>query len=150
MSQAAPHAAGPKSSRAHGPESVWASSGTLFAGVLMLVSGVLGVLEGIAGIANDQAYVLTGNLAGDTYVYKFDTTAWGWIHLVLGIVVAATGFGLLKGVRWARMAGIVLVSLYVIAHFMWLPYQPIWALVGIALGVFVIWSLCTDRTRYIP
>ncbi|WP_030263232.1 DUF7144 family membrane protein [Streptomyces violens] len=148
MSQAAPHAPGPKTPRAHGPESVWASSGTLFAGVMMLVSGVLGVLEGIAGIANNEVYLLSNELTG-TYVYEFDTTAWGWIHLILGVLVAVTGFGLLKGRGWARKAGIVLASLYVIAHFMWLPYQPVWAIVGIALGVFVIWSLCTDRTRYI-
>ncbi|MBZ4020612.1 DUF7144 family membrane protein [Streptomyces purpurogeneiscleroticus] len=149
MSQAAPHAAGPKPPRAHGPDNVWAASGTLLAGVLMLVSGVLGVLEGIAGIAKNEVYLLSNELTG-TYVYEFDTTAWGWIHLILGVIVAVTGLGLLKGAGWARTLGIVVAGLYVIAHFMWLPYQPVWATVGIALGIFVIWSLCTDRTRYIP
>ncbi|NGO74166.1 hypothetical protein G6045_00455 [Streptomyces sp. YC504] len=118
--------------------SAWASGGMLFAGVLMLVNGVFGVLEGIAGIAKDDVYTRLGD-----YVFEFNLTTWGWIHLILGIVVAVTGWGILKGAGWARGAGIALASLALVANFMWLPYQPVWALVAIAIGVFVIWALCT-------
>ncbi len=121
--------------------SPWATGGTVFAGVLMLVSGILGILEGIAGIAKDDVYARIGD-----YVYKFNLTTWGWIHLVLGILVAVAGFGILKGAAWAKACGIALASLSVILHFMWLPYQPIWALIAIAIGVFVIWALCTDHS----
>ncbi|MFD0413012.1 hypothetical protein [Streptomyces sp. NPDC127108] len=116
-----------------------ASGPTLFAGVLMLVNGVLSVLAGITGIAKDDVYARLGD-----YVYKFNLTTWGWIHLVLGVVVAVTGWGVLKGMEWARGMGVGLAAVSIVAQFLWLPYTPLWALVSIALGMFVIWALCAD------
>ncbi|WP_217140706.1 hypothetical protein [Streptomyces sp. AC627_RSS907] len=125
-----------------GSRSGWASGGTVFAGVLMLTEGVFGVLTGIAAIAKDDVYSRVGD-----YVFEFSLTAWGWIHLVLGVLIAATGWGVLKGADWARGVGVALAALVVVAQFMWLPYQPVWAIVSIAVAVFVIWALCTDRGR---
>ncbi|MFP3989027.1 hypothetical protein U9R90_16325 [Streptomyces sp. E11-3] len=119
----------------------WASGGTLFAGVLMLVNGVLGVLHGIAGIAKDDVYARLGD-----YVYKFNLTAWGWIHLVFGVLVAVAGWGILKGADWAKGVGVAVASAVVIVNFVWLPYQPVWAFISVAIGVFVIWALCTDTS----
>lgn len=117
----------------------WAAGGTLFAGVLMLVTGILDVFQGIAGIAEDDVYARVGD-----YVFKFNLTTWGWIHLIVGIVVAIAGYGILKGAEWGRVAGIALASLNVITQFLFLPYQPWWALISMAVSVFVIWALATD------
>ncbi|MFG3284469.1 hypothetical protein [Streptomyces sp. NPDC048111] len=122
--------------------SPWASSGTVFAGVLLFVDGVLAVLNGIAGIAKDNVYARIGD-----YTYQFSLTAWGWIHLIIGVLLVITGLGILKGAEWARALGVGLASLSIVANFIWLPYQPIWAVIAIAIGVFVIWSLLTDRPR---
>ncbi|MEV7369723.1 hypothetical protein AB0O51_02350 [Streptomyces sp. NPDC090301] len=118
----------------------WASGGTLFAGVLMLVTGFMDVFQGIAGIAEDDVYTRVGD-----YVFKFNLTTWGWIHLILGIVVAIAGFGILKGAEWGRVAGIALASLNLLFQFLFLPYQPWWALFSMAISVFVIWALATDE-----
>lgn len=122
-------------------ESPWASGGTMFAGVLMMVNGILGIFEGIAGIAKDDVYERIGD-----YVYKFNLTTWGWIHLILGILVAVVGWGILKGASWAKASGVALAALAIVAQFLWLPYTPVWALISIAIGVFVIWALCNDRS----
>jgi hypothetical protein len=116
----------------------WATGGTAFAGVLMMVGGILGVLNGIAGIATNNVYVRVGS-----YVYQFDLTTWGWIHLIIGVLVAAAGWGVLQGAEWARWVGVALAGLYMILYFMFLPYAPIWSLIAIAIGGFVIWSLVT-------
>ncbi|GHH43554.1 hypothetical protein GCM10018773_29850 [Streptomyces candidus] len=113
----------------------------MFAGVLLLVDGILDIIKGIVGIAEDDVYSRLGN-----YVFKFDVTAWGWIHLVLGIVLALVGAGILKNALWARTTGVMLASLSIVINFLWLPYVPVWALVSIGIGVFVIWALCTART----
>ncbi|MFC8131996.1 hypothetical protein [Streptomyces sp. NPDC057302] len=126
-------------------ESPWASGGTMFAGVLMLVYGILGILEGIAGIAKDDVYTRIGD-----YVYKFNLTTWGWIHLILGILLVVVGYGILKGATWGKACGVALAALAIVVHFLWLPYQPVWALISIAIGVFVIWALCTDRSDHHP
>ena len=62
-------------------------------------------------------------------------TTWGWIHLVLGVLVVVTGFALLAAATWARIVGLVLVILVAIANFLWLPYQPVWSIVIIVLSV---------------
>ncbi|GGZ12798.1 DUF7144 family membrane protein [Streptomyces poonensis] len=135
-SSAPPHPARPRGTGL-------AAGGTAFAGVLLVVTGVLSILNGIAGIARDTVYAFVGD-----YVYEFSLTAWGWIHLILGVLVAVTGFGLLKGKSWARVAGVVLAALYIIENFLFLPYAPVWSVISIAIGVFVIWSLLTVRDTY--
>lgn len=57
------------------------------------------------------------------------------------------GLGILRGAGWARFVGVVLAALNIVANFIWLPYQPVWAIVSIAIDTFVIWALCTARTR---
>ncbi|MEU6877463.1 hypothetical protein [Streptomyces sp. NPDC046712] len=123
-----------------GSGAAWASGGTMFAGVLMLVIGVMDILQGIVAIAEDDVYTRVGD-----YIFKFDLTSWGWIHLCLGIVVAIAGAGILMGTGWGRIAGIALASLNVIAQFLFLPYHPWWALFSMAISIFVIWALATDE-----
>lgn len=119
-----------------------AAGGVLFAGVLMFVSGILAVFQGIAAISDDDVYARVGD-----YVYEMNLTGWGWVLLIVGVVAAVTGWGLLKGAEsvesaeWARIMGIVLASLSLILQFLFLPYAPVWALVQIAIDVFVIWAL---------
>ncbi|MFI6082954.1 hypothetical protein ACIBBB_18575 [Streptomyces sp. NPDC051217] len=114
----------------------------MFAGVLLLVDGVLAVLNGVVAIARDNVFTLRGS-----YTYQFTLTSWGWIHLVVGVLLILTGLGILRRAPWARVIGVGMAAISVVANFMWLPYQPVWAVVTIAIGVFVIWSLLTDRPR---
>jgi hypothetical protein len=74
-------------------------------------------------------------------MFQFDVTTWGWIQLILGIVVALAGVGLLAGRTWARVVGITLAVLSAIANFLFIPHHPFWALLVIALDIFVIWAL---------
>ncbi|MFF0293820.1 hypothetical protein ACFYST_10630 [Kitasatospora sp. NPDC004614] len=116
-------------------------SGTvLFAGVLMLVSGLLEVFRGIMAIAKDDIFVTTPQ-----YVFRFSLTSWGWIHLVIGALVALTGLCVLTGMLWARIAGVFFAALSLLDNFLDIPYYPVWSLVLIALDVFVIWALCAYR-----
>ncbi|MCT4353962.1 hypothetical protein M5362_12565 [Streptomyces sp. Je 1-79] len=116
------------------------SSGWLvFAAVIMLFSGIMTLLGGISAIAKDDVFLATRN-----YVYELNLTGWGWIHLILGIVIALTGVALFTGATWARVVGVVLAGLSMIANFLWLPYTPGWALLFIALDAVIIWALCVS------
>lgn len=116
--------------------------GVLFAGVLMLCGGVLAVLQGIAAVAADDVYARVGS-----YVYGLSLTGWGWIHLVLGALAAATGAALLKGVARARHPGVLLAALSLVAQFLFLPYEPLWSITVMAIDVFVIRSLASWPQR---
>ena len=75
------------------------------------------------------------------YTYDIDITGWGWIHLILGIVVLLGGIGLFYRKLWAGGAGDRLAMLSAIANFFFIPYYPFWSILMIALAVFVIWSI---------
>ena len=114
----------------------WATGLAVFAGVVMAAIGVNQVLLGIAAIADDEVY-----LAVPDYVYSLDLTTWGWIHLVVGVLLIVTGLAVVTGKAWARAVGIALAFLTIVANFLFLPYYPIWSVLLIALGVAVIWGL---------
>ena len=114
----------------------WAIGWTAFAAIMMLMMGVWWIFAGIVAIANDDFYVV-----GQEWILKFSTTSWGWIHLILGIVILLSGFGLFSGNVWARIVGVVIAVFAALAAFAWLPYYPIWAILFITISVFVIWAL---------
>jgi hypothetical protein len=122
--------------RAGGDISGWAVGFTVFAAVMMIMAGVWQALTGLIAIFENEFYVTTRN-----YIFQFDVTAWGWIHLVVGAVVGLTGLGLLAGQTWARMVGIVVAVLSAISNFLFIPYYPFWSILIIAADFFVIWAL---------
>jgi hypothetical protein len=124
----------------------WAVGWTWFAGFMMVMIGVFHAIAGLVAIIDDQFYVV-----GQEYVLQFDTSTWGWIHLILGIVILLAGFAVFSGAVWARTVGVILAVISAIAAFAWIPYYPVWAIVIIAIAVSVIWALTVhgrDVTRY--
>jgi hypothetical protein len=119
-------------------ESAWAEGIGIFAGAALLTVGIFQFLEGVAAAAKDDVFVRTSN-----YVFEFDLTTWGWIHIVLGIIVAVVGGAILAGQRWALVAGIVVAVLSALLNFVWMPYYPFWAILIIAFDIAVIWALST-------
>lgn len=107
-----------------------------FAGVLMVMTGALNATKGLAGVLADEFYVVP-----PANVLALDFTAWGWVHIAVGVLVALTGGALLAGVPWARPAAIVLIVLDAIAQIAWVAVYPVWSAVVIALCVAVIWSI---------
>lgn len=107
-----------------------------FAGIIMIVVGVFQAFAGLVAIANDEFYLLTTD-----YLVKFDATTWGWIHLIIGIIVLASGFGVFSGNLLARTVGVIAAALSGIAAFLWLPWYPVWGVVIIAVDIAVIWAL---------
>jgi hypothetical protein len=114
----------------------WAAGFSLFAALMMIMAGGWQALAGLIAIFENEFYVATRN-----YLFEFDATTWGWIHLLVGVLVGLAGLGLLAGQTWARVVGIVLAVLSAIANFLFIPYYPFWSMLIIALDVFVIWAL---------
>jgi hypothetical protein len=102
----------------------------------MVLIGGFQVIAGLAAIINDQFYVVARH-----YAFDIDVTAWGWIHLIVGVFMFFTGLALFAGRTWAAVTALVLAMLSAVSNFFFLPYYPWWALVVIALDAWVIWSL---------
>ncbi|MCX5345132.1 hypothetical protein OG315_35955 [Streptomyces atratus] len=103
----------------------------------MILGGAMAIFEGIAALAKDNVFVATRS-----YVYQFSLTGWGWIQLILGILIVLAGCALFTGAAWARDVGLVLAGLGALANFLWLPFYPFWAIVLVAINVFILWALC--------
>ena len=123
----------------------WAVGWAGFAGVMLIVIGVMDIIQGIAALANDTFWVV-----GEEWILEFNLTTWGWIHIVLGVVLLASGIGIFSGNVAARTVGVIVAGLAAIANFAWLPYYPVWSIVIIAICIAVIWALTAhgrDITR---
>jgi hypothetical protein len=107
-----------------------------FAAVLMVVVGTLNAIHGLIAIVNDEWVVWSNR--GDLYL---DLTEWGWIHLVIGIALVLAGLGVLTGNIVARAVAVLLACVSVIANFLYIPAFPVWAIIVIAIDVFVIYAL---------
>ncbi len=118
----------------------WAVGALAFAGSLLIIIGAFSAIAGLAAIIDDDYFVVVRGSAFD-----LDVTAWGWIHLILGLAVLATGIGLLAGTAWAGIVAIVLAVLVAIDYFFFIPYAPFWSLLVIALCVWVIWAVTRVR-----
>ncbi len=114
----------------------WAVGWTGFAGIMMVLGGIWWIFAGIVALANDTFYVV-----GPEYIFQFDVTTWGWIHLLLGIVILLAGFYVFTGAVWARTVGVIVAVLWALIAFAWLPWYPIWGILLISISVFVIWAL---------
>jgi hypothetical protein len=109
----------------------------IFAAVFMIVIGAMNAIQGLAALFRDESYWVT--LQGN--VVTFDVTAWGWIHLIFGILLVLVGVLLMQGSTFARVIGIALVSLNLIAQFSWTTLYPFWGLIAIAIDVVIIYAL---------
>jgi hypothetical protein len=108
---------------------------------MMVILGSLDAIWGLAAIVNDEIVVV-----GGTGALIFDITAWGWIHLILGSLVALTGIGLITGNSAARVAGIFFVAVNAVAQIVWFPAAPLWAFLMIVLDTVILYQLMVNWT----
>lgn len=116
--------------------SSWAIGGATFAACMLFIIGVFQVISALTAIFDDNFFVVA-----DNYTFNLDTTAWGWIHLVIGILLIATSLGLFTHKMWAGVLAIFFVSLSAVANFFFIPYYPFWSILVIALDIWVIWAI---------
>jgi hypothetical protein len=116
--------------------SVWAFGGVTFASWMLILVGTFQAIEGLAAIFDDDFYVVARN-----YAFDLDVTAWGWIHLLLGIGLIVTGYFLFVRRPWAGAVTLVLAALSAVSNFFFIPFYPFWSILNIALAIWVIWAL---------
>jgi hypothetical protein len=114
----------------------WAIGGVTFAATIMVLVGIFEAIAGLAAIFDDDFYVVTRN-----YAFDLDVTAYGWLHLIVGVLVAWAGFSLFSRKTWAGVVAITLAVVSAVTNFFFIPYYPFWSILMIALAVWVIWAV---------
>jgi hypothetical protein len=118
------------------PETGWAGW-VRFAAFLMILNGALQALQGFAALVNPDYYRVTSSGLAVSINY----TGWGWIHLIIGVALFASGMGVLSGNLLARIVGIVFVGINALTALVFLEAAPGWGIVMITLDVVVIYAL---------
>jgi hypothetical protein len=122
----------------------WTAGFILFAAFMMMVLGVFHALVGLTGVLDDDFYVVR-----EGYDLKIGVTAWGWIHMIGGVVIVVAGwYLLLTGHLWARLTAILVVSVSMIWNFYSIPYYPVWSIVMIALDIGILWAVTAHGSEY--
>lgn len=107
-----------------------------FAAIMMILVGVFNLIVGLFALLNGDFYVQTRN-----QVVMFNLTGWGWLHLILGILLIVVGAALTVGQTWARITAIIIVALNAIEQMIFFPAYPWWSLIVIAIDVLVLYAL---------
>jgi hypothetical protein len=109
----------------------------VFASFMMIMVGSFQVIEGLVALFDDGFYRVTeGGL-----VVNVDYNVWGWTHLLLGVLLIATGVGVLAGNILARTVAVALAGLSALVNMLFIEAYPIWSILIITVDVLVIYAL---------
>jgi hypothetical protein len=108
-----------------------------FGAFMMFLIGFFQAIEGLAAIVNDNFTKVSPN----GLVVHADYTVWGWVHLVLGVLVFLSGLGVLSGRVLARMVGVALAVVGAVINLAFLPAQPAWGVILVSVNVLLIYAL---------
>ena len=108
-----------------------------FAGVMMILLGTFQGIEGLVALLNRGFYAV----GPEGLVVNVDYNAWGWLHLVIGLVLVATGLGIMTGQTWARVVGIFLAALSAVVNLAFMAAYPFWSIIVIFVDIVVIYAL---------
>ena len=109
----------------------------LFAAAMMIMVGIFHAIQGLVALFDDGYYLVSKN----GLTVHVDYTTWGWVHIVLGVVLMGTAAGLLAGQMWARIVGVVVALVSSVVNIGFLAAYPIWSMMMIAFDVLVIWAI---------
>ena len=109
----------------------------VFAAIVLGVAGVMRFFDAIWAFSYHG--VLPENLQGAIFGHSLKT--YGWVYLVVAVVLLLCGFLVLTGSQVGRWVGIAAGAIGCISAIWWMPYYPIWSLTYIAIGALVIYAL---------
>lgn len=112
------------------------SGWVVFASIMLIMAGTFGIIDGLVALINDEVYLVTKE-----GVVAFDYTTWGWIHLILGIIVLIAGFAVMSGQLWARIVGVFAATLSAVSQIAFITAFPLWSVTIIAIDVLIIYGL---------
>jgi hypothetical protein len=109
-----------------------------FAGLMLLILGAIDFFEGLIAVIRGEYYAFTSQ-----GLIIFDTTTWGWLAMIMGVILFLVGLGLTGGAGWARWVAIVLLVVNLLGNLGWVgsSEHQIWALTVVALEVIVLFAL---------
>ena len=108
-----------------------------FAAAILGITGLMRLFDALWAFTYGGN--LPDNLEGALFGHNLHT--YGWVYLVLGLILVPASFGVLIGSQLSRWIGIFAGGLMAVTAIWWMPYYPVWSLTYIVCGVLVIFAL---------
>ena len=124
----------------HTPEISSALGWRFFAGILLLLLGILNMIDGLLGITDTDVFQQNASTTA-TLPVTDRLAVWGWVMLIVGVVMVVIAFPVIYGLIWARYVGIAVAGLNLVLQFTYLAHFPLWSLIIVFLNVVVIFGL---------
>jgi len=109
----------------------------VFAATMMILLGTFHVIAGLVALFRDEYFLVSPS----GLVINADFTTWGWVHLLMGILVVAAGAALYGGATWARFVAVVVAMLSAIINVAFLASYPLWSVIMIGVDVLIIYAV---------
>src|SRR6476620_10318822 len=127
-----------------GQEMKMRSGWVTFAGVMIFIVGILNAFDGLVAIT--QTRYIERNIGGELPITN-NVKTWGWVALIIGVIMLLAGFGILSGANWARVIGILVASVNLLIQFAYLGHNPFWSFTMIVVDILVIYGLAGHRAE---
>ena len=105
-----------------------------FAGIMLVMVGTMNILDGVWAIRTKDTVV-------DAIFFNDNLDAWGWLYLILGIVIFAAGVGVFRRSAWAIAVGVAVAAVGAVLNMFWIFQYPVETLVLVGLNVLVLYAL---------
>ena len=115
----------------------------IFAAIALGIAGLMRILDAIWAFSYKGP--LPDGLQGALFGHSL--TTYGWIYLIVGIVLVLCAFGVMARSQVSRWIGIIAAAVLAISAVWWMPYYPVWSLTYVGVGVFVIYGLAAYGAR---
>ena len=109
----------------------------MFAGTMMMFLGGFHMFVGLVALFRHTAIAFP--TSGLTIQVSF--TQWGWLQIIAGALVFAAGLGLFTGRMWARVLGVIVVSISALVNFAWAGIYPVWSITLLVIDFLVLYAL---------
>lgn len=107
-----------------------------FASAMMILVGGLQTISGLAALFKDGFYVVSAER-----LIAFDYSTWGWVNLIIGLLIVAAGLAIMSGQTWGRVVGVFLAVLSALSNLAFISAYPLWSIVALVIDCLVIYAL---------
>jgi hypothetical protein len=115
----------------------------VFSATVLVVSGIFKIFDALWAFKYDD------ELSQDvqTFIFEHDLRSWGWVWLIVGIVLIVVGLAVVTGSEIARGLGIFAAAFAAVTFLPWIYYKPSWTILSVSLAILVIYGLAAHGGR---
>ena len=114
-----------------------------FAGTILGIAGVMRLFDALWAFRYDG--LVPDELEGAVLGTSLST--YGWVWLLVGVILIGASFGVLTRSQFARWIGIIAGVVLAVSAMWWMPFYPVWSFTYVLVGVLVVYALAAHGGR---